>query len=234
MQFIDYFDRVEIINLESRKDRKKDLVRQLSRLDKVIDRDSIRFFNAISPNEKGKFPSIGARGCFESHLTILKSAMEDNVRELLILEDDLNFCDEINSLSILFYDLFKDSEWGFSYLGHTIKNIEEQQCPYLIEVDNEIGVTCTHIIAISGKIIPDLVKYFEAMYARPPGDPNGGPMHVDGAYNWYRRYSKCKTVMTSPPLGYQRSSRSNIAKNKFYDRLPIIRNLINYIRKLKN
>jgi len=234
MKFVDLFDRVEIINLDSRKDRKKDLVKQFLRLDKRIDEDAIRFFRAIEPNEKGTFPSIGARGCFESHLTILKSAMNDNVRNLLIVEDDLNFSDDINTLSPLFYDLLRDNDWDFSYLGHTITDEDGQDEPYLIQVNPDAGVTCTHIIGFSGNIISELVHYLELMYARPPGDPNGGPMHVDGAYSWFRKDSNCKTVMTSPPLGYQRSSRSDIAQNKFYDKLPVIKDIVNFIRKLKH
>ncbi|HAX77040.1 MAG TPA: LPS biosynthesis glycosyltransferase, partial [Cyanobacteria bacterium UBA11372] len=46
-------------------------------------------FPAIRPDDAGDFPSIGARGCFESHLAILKQALADRLSNVLIVEDDL-------------------------------------------------------------------------------------------------------------------------------------------------
>jgi len=233
MDFIDYFDRVEIISLVERKDRRSDLTNQIAKLGKNIDGDKIRFFDAIKPIDKGEFPSIGARGCFESHLAVLKNADSDGVQNLLIIEDDLNFSDNIKNLSNLFYNLLKNTRWGFLYLGHVIDGIDAQGGPQLLPVNHDIGVRCTHLIGISGATVPKLVAYLEAMHSREGGDPAGGPMHVDGAYSWFRKETQCNTLVSCPPIGYQRSSRSDIADVKLYDKLPIIRNIVNYIRKFK-
>jgi len=233
MEFIDYFDRVEIISLKERKDRRVDLENQISKLGKSIDGDKIRFFDAIKPINKGAFPSIGARGCFESHLEVLRHADFDGINNLLIIEDDLNFSDEVCDLSAQFYELLKEGEWEFSYLGHEIEDIDTQNRPKLLPVDNNTAVRCTHLIGVSGDAISKLVKYLEVMHARDGGDPAGGPMHVDGAYSWFRRETQCKTVVSCPPIGYQRSSRSDIADVKLYDKIPILKNIVNYIRKFK-
>jgi len=234
MEFIDYFDRVEIISLLERKDRRQDLARQISKLGKSIDGDRIRFFDAIKPINKGAFPSIGARGCFESHLEVLRNASLDGIKNLLIIEDDINFSDDINNISSFFYDLLNDSDWGFLYLGHVINGIDKQQGnPQMLPVNHDTGVRCTHLIAISGTTIPKLVEYLEAMYSRDAGDPAGGPMHVDGAYSWFRRETQCKTFVATPPIGYQRASRSDITDGRLYDKLPFVKDIVNYIRKFK-
>lgn len=232
MHFIDSFDRIEIINLISRKDRKKQILKQLGRLGYEIDGDRFRLFDAIQPENKGKFPSIGARGCFDSHLNILQQAKKDGVNKLLIIEDDLNFSDDIVNSSKDFYALLNKKNWDFSYLAHTHESIKSFGESDLVQLEDTASMSCTHLIGVSGALLPDLVDYLEKMSLRDGGDPNGGPMHVDGAYNWYRKDSKCNSVIASPPLGYQRSSRSDIAERKFYDKIPILRNLINFIRTL--
>jgi len=233
MHFIELFDRVEIINLVKRKDRKSQVLEQLMRLGYSVDKKKIHLFEAIQPETNGEFPSIGARGCFESHLNILKKAEKDGVRNLLIIEDDLNFSDEIGDLSCDFYTLLDNNDWSFAYLAHHYDTGEGVPPRGLVRLRETDLIKCTHLIGISGTILTDLVKYLEKMKMRNGGDPLGGPMHVDGAYNWYRKDSHCGTVIAVPPLGYQRSSRSDIADVKFYDRLPILRSIINYLRKFK-
>jgi hypothetical protein len=60
-------------------------------------------------------------------------------------------------------------------------------------------------------------------------------MHVDGAYSMFRmRYPDRVTLMATPSLGSQRSSRSDIATNKWYDRTPVIREIASIARRGKN
>ena len=60
-------------------------------------------------------------------------------------------------------------------------------------------------------------------------------MHVDGAYSMFRaRSPEVLTLAASPSLGWQRSSRSDIAANRWYDRQPGLRTLACLARKGKN
>jgi GR25 family glycosyltransferase involved in LPS biosynthesis len=52
---------------------------------------SAEFFPAIRPDGADNFPSVGARGCFLSHLALLKLAISRQLSSITILEDDLNF-----------------------------------------------------------------------------------------------------------------------------------------------
>lgn len=77
------------------------------------------------------------------------------------------------------------------------------------QADELIGTT--HFVTFQGEAIPAAVHYLEQILARPAGDPEGGPMHVDGAYNWFRRANpQFKTVLAVPELGFQRASRTDI------------------------
>src|SRR5690242_19354271 len=75
-----------VINLKHRVDRRVAMEEQLSRVGWEAD-----FFPAIRPEKADEFPSIGARGCFLSHLSVLKNARDSRAQHLIVLEDDLNF-----------------------------------------------------------------------------------------------------------------------------------------------
>jgi hypothetical protein len=73
------------------------------------------------------------------------------------------------------------------------------------------------------------------MLARAAGDPRGGAMHVDGAYNWFRRdYPEVRTLIVIPELGYQRPSRSDIYRLAVHDQIPAIATAAQAFRKLKS
>jgi glycosyl transferase, family 25 len=71
MKLIDFFERVYAINLPYRKDRRSMIVEELKKAGIPLVPNKAEIFSAIRPDNAGEFPSIGARGCFESHLAIL-------------------------------------------------------------------------------------------------------------------------------------------------------------------
>src|SRR5258708_6708196 len=85
------FDAIYLINLPERADRRTELERELSRVGLQGGDSRLVWIRAVRPLEAGEFPSIGARGCFESHLTCLRLALEQGHGRILILEDDASF-----------------------------------------------------------------------------------------------------------------------------------------------
>ncbi|MEX1060616.1 MAG: glycosyltransferase family 25 protein, partial [Methyloceanibacter sp.] len=69
---------ISIINLEHRTDRRIAMQKQLSRIGWQAE-----FFAAIRPDIAADFPSIGARGCFLSHLAVLKNARDAGAKQLV-------------------------------------------------------------------------------------------------------------------------------------------------------
>src|SRR5262249_35421747 len=104
---------VFIINLEHRTDRRAAMQRELSRVDWPGE-----FFPAIRTPSAGGFPSVGARGCFLSHLEVLRKARALGVRRLVILEDDLNFAPDLAARWTSAISELEGLKWSIFYPGH--------------------------------------------------------------------------------------------------------------------
>ena len=85
------FDRLYVINLAARDDRRREMAGELARLGLGFDHTRVRLFEAIRPGDAGPFRTIGARGAFLSQLGVLTEARRDGLRAILMLEDDCDF-----------------------------------------------------------------------------------------------------------------------------------------------
>ena len=79
-----------------------------------------------------------------------------------------------------------------------------------------------------------VAPFLRAILARPYGHPEGGPMHVDGAYNWFRRaHPGLRHLAAVPPWAVQRPSRTDIHALPWADRQPALRPLLALARRAK-
>ena len=148
MNHFNGIDRIFVINLKERTDRRAHMDRQFARLGLAGD-PRIEYFPAIRPGSKGLFDSVGAHGVFMSHLTILRDHAPAYDR-VLILEDDCLFSRRMPK------DAFAGPE-DFIYGGvfHTEPAPEKDS--------EEYGAHC---IAYSPRVRPPLVDFLEARHAR--------------------------------------------------------------------
>ena len=238
MRFVDLFDGIFIVNLPHRLDRRNEMEEQLQRVG-WQDHPAVQFFPAIRPQDAGEFPNIGARGCFSSHLAILADAAHKGRRRILILEDDLDFSHDFLLRTAAMTDRLQQDDWGIFYGGYEWPDELKQglagEGGVVRPVDPQAGLRTTHFIAFQAPAIARVADYLQAMLARPGGHPDGGPMHVDGAYSWFRRQNPdVLTLVAVPELGYQRSSRTDIHPPGWIDRLPLLSSLVAGLRRLKN
>jgi GR25 family glycosyltransferase involved in LPS biosynthesis len=190
----------------------------------------VEIFSATRPDEAGGFPSIGARGCVASHVAILKQAKQEGLSNVLIVEDDLEISAKFRTDQAVIVEQLRQQDWDFVYLGHVEK--VEQKSPLAL-VPFSKGVMTTHFYAVNGRIFDRLVRFMEELQQRPPGHPDGGPMQIDGAYSTFRAQNPdVITLIASPNLGWQRSSRSDITPN-WFDRIPGLRQLVGAARSSK-
>ncbi len=231
---MDFFDAAYIINLPSRTDRRAEMVEQLQ-LAGIDPRDPrVSFFDAVRPADPGGFPTIGARGCFMSHLGVLQQARQAGHQTIFILEDDANFAVSGPADLDTFARRLGECDWDLVYPGFLATNPVAELPSPLSRIEPGTGVMGTHMMLIRGKVFDDLIAYLEAMLARPAGSPDGGPMHVDGAYSWFRRaHPALVTRVCSPPLGYQRPSRTDVHQLKWFDRVPLVRDVVQNLRKVR-
>jgi hypothetical protein len=233
---MDYFERIFIINLPSRTDRQAEIAAQLNAVGLSLAAPNVELFAAVRPDAPEGFPSIGARGCFMSHLGVLRTAQRLGLQRVAIFEDDLDFAADFKLRIQPLLAQLAGANWSMFYGGyHLERALHDRPGGELLEAQPDELIGTTHFVVLQGDAIAAAVRYLEAILARPAGDPAGGPMHVDGAYNWFRRANpQFKTLLASPELGFQRASRTDIHDLRWYDTAPLIRNAVAGLRWVKN
>jgi len=208
MNFFQYFDRTFIINLPERVDRRARLEKHLKSRGFDFCRDRISFFEAIKPSHSNGFPSKGARGCFLSHLELLKMAQREKLSNILIMEDDVLISKKIKRMQDNIIESLSTKSWFFAYFGYNLEDKIDQPSTFHL-YNGSLQTTCFY--ALKGEVLPRLIEYLVLILNRKPGDPNGGPMHVDGAYNRFRNENKdIKTYLSVPRLAIQCFSKSDV------------------------
>ncbi|SCY21789.1 glycosyltransferase family 25 protein [Paracoccus tibetensis] len=226
-----------VINLPERRDRRAEFERQLRTIGLSLGHPQVRLCAAIRPPDAGDFPSIGAHGCFMSHLSVLRQARDDGKARIMICEDDLNFSRSLSRRASLLATELSEQPWDIFY-GFTnggVRGTQLRPGGQLVRLAPDQRFECSHIMAFSGRAIARLVPYLEAMLARRGGDPDGGPMHVDGAYAWFRHaHPQLTAIAAHPDMGYQRASLTNVSHPGAKDRTPGVRSVAALARKVKN
>lgn len=228
--FLNCFDKVFVVNLPERTDRRKAIQSELEWIG-ASDRDKVEIFPAVKPTEPGGFPSIGARGCFMSHLEILRKARDAGMRRILIIEDDLMFNNSLKKYQQAVAQHMATDGYDIAYLGHMVESRNSGAMQF---ETYEKPLMQSHFIAFRGDAIPRLVAFFETMLQRPPGHPDGGPMHVDGAYSTFRAQNPdVVTHIAMPNLGFQRPSPSDIAGFRWFDKMAGLKELSALARRVR-
>ncbi|GMW02400.1 MAG: hypothetical protein AMXMBFR84_35360 [Candidatus Hydrogenedentota bacterium] len=226
IRLMDFFDRAYIINLPERVDRRREMDAELKKVGMLGQSAKLQYFPAVRPDDAGGFPSRSVRGCFMSHLSALKKAYTEGLSNLLIMEDDLSFEPAFVATETAIVEMLSQHDWGFAYFGHGLaippgtKPMEPYHGPIVL----------AHFYAVNGPCLGNLVAFLEQLLTRSPGDPEGGPMHVDGAFSTFReRNPDIVTLVANPSMGGQRSSRSDIHPS-WFDRIPILRSMAGLAR----
>ncbi|KAE9628807.1 LPS biosynthesis glycosyltransferase [Parasedimentitalea maritima] len=230
------FDKVFVINLPNRKDRRLGIDQQLKSVGLGLGHPDVCLFPAVRPRRKLGFPSIGTRGCFLSHIGVLEQAISMNLKRFLVLEDDADFSD---NFSLRFREVsryLKQIDWDMVY-GHMPAGVPKpdfKQRMRIALVAPDAAIECLHFYGVSGRCAVKALPYLKNILQRPAGDPRGGAMHVDGAYSWFRKsHPELVTVAVDPPLAVQRPSRSDIHDLQWFDRQKLLRPMTNLARRLK-
>ena len=113
------WDNIYVINLEKRPERKKEMIKQFEK-NNINQYEFIEAFDGLKPDIisqfnnltlKENFPIVtsGHYACLLSHIKAIKQAKANNYTNIMILEDDITFCDnfinKINKIMIPKYDM---------------------------------------------------------------------------------------------------------------------------------
>jgi glycosyl transferase, family 25 len=206
--------------MPERTDRKREMSRQLSKIGWKSE-----FFSAMRPESSGDFSSIGARGCFLSHLSVLKTAATFD-RHLVLMEDDLNFNDR-------FIELWSKA-LGSLPAAQIFYPAHGTDGDGVLQINHQIGLQGAHFMVSNKR-----GHCFDYQSSRnDPGSSRGAPTRRPYARRWSLFHDQAsnpdlRTYAFAPSLGYQRSSRSDIEGQKFFDRVAVMRPAISALRKVK-
>ena len=229
-RLLDCFDRAVVINLRERRDRRRQISRELARAGMILGEDRVNLFTAERPTDAGGFPSATVRGCFESHLAVLRQALVDGVDSVLVLEDDLALARDFRDREGDVATELLRADWDIVHFGYHAPDVSAGPGP-LVPFDGP--VVLLHFYAVRRRALEALVPFLNGLLTRPVGHPEGGPMYPDGALNAFRtRDSALRTLLAVPSLGYQRSSRSDLHPRRF-DKVPLVRDLAAVARRAR-
>jgi len=211
-------DRIFIINLKEREDKRMDMIDEMNRLGIT----NYEFFDAIRPTiddvhewnpnfcsfakkmmspEKFLNYQIGSLGCLKSHIQVLKICLQRGYQRVMILEDDAHFTEDFDK--IFEYSAQIDNKYDMLYLygnhWETPRSISEN----IMKITRTL-TTSSYII--TNKVMEYTTKAIQS-YAREIDYFYGSVIH-----------SKFECFCTSPLLTYQRKSFSDIQqKHVLYD-----------------
>lgn len=191
-----YFDKIFCINLNSRPDRWKEAEQEFNKHSIKVER--------IAAVEGAKMnlefpPEIkeGAVGCSLSHFFCIKYAKQLGINKLLILEDDVEFVDNINEL---FSEYIKEvpPDWDMLYLGGqhyhgmNLQQVSEHvyKCEYTLTT-HSVAFNSTVFDMFIDKLI-DITKPCDTHYAES--------------------HKKINAYVIIPHLTWQRQSYSDVEK----------------------
>lgn len=245
MKLIDYFDRVYVLNLPYRTDRRKEIEKELSRVGMSSNSRKVEIFSAIRPDEPEPFKKIGSKGCFLSVIEILKQAQAENLNRVLIIQDDLKFSENYEFCEEKLVDQLKQSDWdivqlGYYPLGHFPAEWSAAQSPqnpfFGTFQDYEGDLIGAHFFGVNGKSIAKLISFLEDLLKHPDVDPLGGKLNhmmpIDGAMTVFRKkHPDVVRLISLPSFGGQRSSKSDVSPN-WFDSVPVLESLTSLLRSI--
>ena len=219
-----YFDRIRVVSLPQRKDRRAEMLAQFAKIGLHGDA-RIAFFDALSFSDAGPFLRRGSPGTFSRGIPLLREAAE--AREaLLIFEDDCDF----RIPQILEYEM--PAEWDIFYGGFTASQPGEPANSQIIG---------SHFMGFSPRAAKAAAEYLTAYLEpdfppdiRAASEPGFNPAikpPIDGAFVWFRR-SRPDLVTVFADLGFQRSSRTDVGAKKWFDRIIGVRELAGLARRI--
>ncbi|WP_456840303.1 glycosyltransferase family 25 protein [Bradyrhizobium sp. USDA 4486] len=231
---LDTFSAIRIINLKSRDDRRREVTAEFARLGLAIDGEKIGFHDASRFSDANPFPSIGAKGCYDSHLKILEEALDRKIDNILILEDDCDFVGNIEELLPRAAAALRREHWDLFFGGHEDLACDETSPDPIQKIEQGTWIRGTHFVAFRARAIQALVPFLHDEIELLARDPVGGSRGIDAAYTHFgRKVPGYSFFIAWPKLGYQRPSRTDISAPSALDRVPFFNLITAPARRIK-
>jgi GR25 family glycosyltransferase involved in LPS biosynthesis len=163
-----YFDKVYVINLDRRPDRYEAFQKEIAK----YGIENVERFSAIDGATimANNIPLLaGEIGVLESHLEIIKKCKQDGAKNVLILEDDVYFSNEMLKLDEYMNNV--PSDWDFIYFGgnHVYGQPPQLINDKIVKLNFTVALQCVAINSSMFEIIEAILvkrqKQVDAYYA---------------------------------------------------------------------
>ena len=206
----DYFEEIHCVNLDKRTDRWEESLEEFEKHNIKSER-----FSALKGSDFPKDSVLGKRyrsiglnsgqvGCSISHRELVKKIKSRNLNNALILEDDVEFVDNLNSI---FPEMMNQvpEDWDMLYFGgnHCANNIYNPQSKLMQISKNIFRVTncyTTHAYAIKNTVYDKMISVWEDDVID----------HVDVCLSKVQKEVNCYIIR--PHLAWQRPSFSDLQR----------------------
>ena len=202
-----YVDKTYIVNLDSRSDRWELIQEEFKR----IGLKNYERFPAIRPKldnypkeyydkltlagaDKNKY-AISALGNKLSHVEIMKRALAKGYKQILLLEDDAQFCDNFSDRILGVIDELEKQKWGMFCLGANHKD------PPISVSEKLLKITCAY--TTHAYILNDIMMHTIIVGALKSGKEND-------VYYAETIHSMKTTFCPKDPLCWQRPGYSDV------------------------
>jgi GR25 family glycosyltransferase involved in LPS biosynthesis len=153
-----YFDKIYCINLDRRTDRWEECLIEFEKHSIDVER-----FSAIDGKDLKLLSGLnsGQVGAIYSHIGVIQKSKESNLDNVLILEDDVEFHDNVNQM---FFDYIENvpSDWDIIFFGgnHSENNIwmTEPLIPVTEHVYKIIRSYANHCYAVKNTVYDKLIE----------------------------------------------------------------------------
>lgn len=204
------FDRIRIINLPSRPDRRAEMLRELRRIGLEGD-PRVKFVDGITVDDMAPWRAPGEKGVFLAQMGIIAEAAAAG-ESVLILEDDVDFTQDAKGWA-------RPQDCDIAYGGYIAADASD------LHSSDIVGAHCIGFSARAAKALLPFLQQLLYHESPPP---------IDGAYVWFRRQKEgYKTEFAQPVVAVQRPSRSDITPGSRFDNVVVLRGPLGLARRLK-
>ena len=173
MKLTDFFEKTYCVNLDRRPDRWSESLDEFNKFNLTsIERVSAVDGKTTHIQLKNRNTNTSEIALVMTNITIIQNAKKEGLKSILILEDDVEFTDEVNNISEYFK--FLPEDWDMIYFGgnhnthmrvHPPKIINEKVC----KLHQTYSTHCVGIKETAYDIIldnlKDLMKQLDVVYS---------------------------------------------------------------------
>lgn len=233
-RLFDQFDQIRIINLPERTDRKAAVLRELAGIGMTHLGPNISFYAAKRPpSGQGGEGVNRPNGALISHREAIREALASGAKSLLILEDDIFFRRRRETEIDAILTAMRSAPFDVIYFGYLEPAEEDLTGGPLAAFEGR--VIGGHFCGMHRAFMERILAFMDGFGKPGPDGTSCNPTHRDGAFNLFvERNQDVIRKLAVPCLAIQRSSRTDLHENRYYDRAPILREALGIVRALRN